>query len=56
MKVSVGRDSENSIKIVTVQLKSGRLATMNLLITRSCSIASMSKQSLVFYSHAKEKC
>ena len=28
MKVSVGWDSENSLKIVTVQLKSGLLATM----------------------------
>ena len=28
MKVSVGRDSENSLKIVTVPLKSGLLATM----------------------------
>ena len=28
MKVSVGRDSENSLKIVTVSLKSGLLATM----------------------------
>ena len=28
MKVSVGRDSENSLKIVIVPLKSGLLATM----------------------------
>ena len=32
MKVSVGRDSENSLKIVTVPLKSGLLATMVLFI------------------------
>ena len=30
MKVSVGRDSENSLKIVTVPLKSGLLATMGM--------------------------
>ena len=31
MKVSVGRDSKNSLKIVTVPLKSGLLATMKEL-------------------------
>ena len=33
MKVSVGRDSENSLKIVTVPLKSGLLATMQAVLS-----------------------
>ena len=50
MKVSVGRDSENSLKIVTVPLKSGLLATMSFnpagskvsIATRRCKSANTS--------------
>ena len=41
MKVSVGRDSENSLKIVIVPLKSGLLATM-VLVTLETALSAPS--------------
>ena len=38
MKVSVGWDSENSLKIVIVSLKSGLLATMSYDLVQHCFI------------------